>query len=57
MDNPDNWYIVKLADGTCTIIQAQQKPQDQRCWGRYATFAEAIDKRIGLIRANKCRPK
>lgn len=57
METSSNWYIVKLADDTCEIIQTQKKPQEQDCWGQYSTLPEALAKRVGLIRAKKCKPK
>ena len=57
MNNSQNWYIIKLSDGTCDIRQVSKKPQNQDFWGEYSTFAEAVAKRVGLIRAKKCKPK
>ena len=57
METISHWYIVKLPDDTCEIIQSPEKPQNETYWGSYTTFEEAIAKRVGLIRANKCKPK
>lgn len=57
MNNTPDWYIIKLLDGTCDIKQVAQKPQNQEYWGKYSTFEEAVAKRVGLIRAKKCKPK
>lgn len=52
----ENWYIVPQTDGTCEIIQAEEKPPGSHL-GECKTQTEAIAKRIGLIRAGKCKPK
>ncbi len=57
MATSEDWYIVKLPDGTCDILQTLKNPQDQDYWGKYPTLAEALAKRVGLIRAKKCKPK
>jgi len=57
METSLDWYVVKLPDDTCEIIQAQEKPQNQDCWGKYSTLEEALAKRVGLIRSQKCKPK
>ena len=57
METSEDWYIVKLPDGTCDILQTLKNPQDQDYWGKYPTLAEALAKRVGLIRAKKCKPK
>jgi len=69
MSDPDvsdanQWYIVKQADGHCDIVPSQQpadappadtdQPQSQ--WGPFDSQAEAIARRVGLIRAGKCQP-
>lgn len=52
------WYIIKCEDGHCEIIAesdlAEAQAQDQ--WGPFASQAEAIARRVGLIRAGKCQP-
>lgn len=57
MNNKQNWYIVKQEDGTCDIVNTQEKPPKATSWGEFATQEEAIAKRVGLIRAGKCQPK
>ena len=58
-----SWYVVKQADGTCEVIQldasAKTPPQStiQSRWGSYGSKQEAIAKKIGLIRAGKCKPQ
>ena len=54
------WYIVKQSDETCQIEQfdkEQAKSPEQEQWGAYDSEQKAIAKRIGLIRAGKCRPQ
>ncbi|PSN20002.1 hypothetical protein C7271_04410 [filamentous cyanobacterium CCP5] len=52
------WYVIKGADGICEIMEAKQLPKnlDQPRWGPFSSQAEAIARRVGLIRAGKCRP-
>ncbi|HEY9818285.1 MAG TPA: hypothetical protein V6D20_21135 [Candidatus Obscuribacterales bacterium] len=60
---PDTWYIVQQPDGQCDITDTQpadsSSPASQppKQWGPYASQAEAIAHRIGLIRASHCRPR
>ena len=57
------WYVVKQADGHCTIIpdrelnqpEANQTDKTQQ-WGPFASQGEALARRVGLIRAGKCQP-
>ncbi len=57
--NPE-WYIVKTADRTCEIIDRVQlaaaATEFTEQWGPFPSRAEAIAKRVGLIRAGKCQP-
>ena len=56
MDNPQCWYIVQQDDYTCKIVAVEKKPSDtQSSWGPFYSQAEAIAKRVGLIRAGKCK--
>ena len=59
------WYICQQQDGTCKIERddsvrdlddCQEKTPLQQ-WGAYTSEPEAIAKRIGLIRAGKCKPQ
>lgn len=56
----NNWYIVKIADRTCEIIDRAQFEAAERelteHWGPFADRTEALAKRVGLIRAGKCQP-
>ena len=54
--NQENWYLVKKTDGTCDIVQAPAKPPNSLP-GEFKSYEEAIVKRIGLIRAGKCKPQ
>lgn len=55
------FYIVKRPAGTCEIIPSAQfqaaDPAIVEKWGPYDTAEDAIARRIGLIRAGKCRPQ
>lgn len=54
-------YIVKRPAGNCDIIPTQEmddgdNPEIVQKWGPYDSRHEAIARRVGLIRAGKCRP-
>ncbi|NJL21484.1 MAG: hypothetical protein HC895_12695 [Leptolyngbyaceae cyanobacterium SM1_3_5] len=49
------WYIVKQADGHCTIEPAPP-PDPAEKWGPFDSQGEAIARRVGLIRSGKCLP-
>ena len=57
------WYVVKQENNTCKVVRSdrlQQTPErssDRSQWGSYASEQEAIAKKIGLIRAGKCKPE
>jgi hypothetical protein len=64
------WYILKQPGGHCEIVSAQAhdaNPESaeggasaetgQEQWGPFASRSEAIARRVGLIRAGKCRPQ
>ena len=57
------WYIVKQEDGTCQIVESQNESaktpeQSKRLqWGGFESEQEAIARKIGLIRAGKCKPQ
>ena len=58
MSENQGWYVVKELDGTCRVMpQAPTKTPKQEQWGSYDSEQEAIAKKIGLIRAGKCRPQ
>lgn len=56
----ESWYIVKEAAEQCKIMSAQElealtTPPLEK-WGPFETQNQTIAKRIGLIRAGKCKP-
>jgi hypothetical protein len=56
-----SWYIIKRLNQTCEVISGQdlaKVPPDSilEQWGSFSSQGEAIAKRVGLIRANKCQP-
>ena len=56
----DSWHVIKQTDGHCEIFsQAEfaQLGESPQMWGPFVSRAEAIAKRVGLIRAGKCLPK
>lgn len=55
----ESWHIVKQTDGHCEIVSQTElvKVQDQATWGPFTNRADAIAKRVGLIRAGKCLPQ
>jgi len=67
MSEPNQWFIVKQDNGQCAIVAdgAADKSEDSPAkseleiseqWGPFASQAEAIARRVGLIRAGKCQP-
>jgi hypothetical protein len=63
MSHADAWYVVKQETGECVIISAEQLPSSapdgathEEKWGPYSSSNEAISRRVGLIRAGKCKP-
>lgn len=61
MTDSQTWFIVKLADGHCQIVSDEQvnvEPnlEARERWGPFPSQAEAIARRVGLIRAGKCQP-
>jgi len=55
------WYIVQQEDRTCKVVsltkQTPEESSEKLQWGSYASEQEAIAKKIGLIRAGKCKPE
>ena len=66
-----DWYIVQRETGQCDILSDDQVAENQlsnssksesaeyqqfQTWGPFASEGEAIAKRVGLIRAGKCKP-
>ena len=62
MDSSCLWYVVKQEDGTCQVVSldkstAKTPEQSSKLqWGGFDSEPEAIAKKIGLIRAGKCKP-
>ncbi|NJN21901.1 MAG: DDE transposase family protein [Leptolyngbya sp. RL_3_1] len=56
--SPETWFVVKTATGVCEILPSLSEAPGEESphWGPYASRGEAIVRRIGLIRAGKCRP-
>ncbi|HEY9625545.1 MAG TPA: DDE transposase family protein [Crinalium sp.] len=62
----EGWYIVKQEDGHCEILSAVQiqlksnksgmDSSEMEKWGPFVSEAEAIARRVGLIRSGKCQP-
>ncbi|ACK67509.1 conserved hypothetical protein [Rippkaea orientalis PCC 8801] len=55
------FYIVKNTEGYCQILSVNidhQKPSEAtQFWGPFNSQDEAINRRVGLIRSGKCKPK
>lgn len=65
MSESNQWFIVKQDNGQCEIvgdgvIKSENSPAELGApgehWGPFASQAEAIARRVGLIRAGKCQP-
>lgn len=61
-DKNSPWYIVKQEDGTCEVVKLQKlaktpSQSSELQWGGFTSEQEAIAKKIGLIRAGKCKPQ
>lgn len=60
MNDLQTWYIVKGSVGNCEIIPSNQVDNDNleiiEQWGPFSSQEEAIARRVGLIRAGKCKP-
>lgn len=61
MDNSQAWYILKRREGHCDILsnepnKDEQSPDVIERWGPFDSQQEAIARRVGLIRAGKCKP-
>jgi hypothetical protein len=56
----EGWLIVQGEEGHCEILPVDQiSPQERdqaKTWGPYESQAEAIARRVGLIRAGQCKP-
>ncbi|PSB22093.1 DDE transposase family protein [Phormidesmis priestleyi ULC007] len=61
MSNPNAWYVVRQEDGSCKVVPADEvvigETSTQReQWGPFESQGVAIARRVGLIRAGKCKP-
>jgi hypothetical protein len=61
MVNLQTWYIVKRPTGQCEIISHDQVEEEEESvfeerWGPFESQQDAIARRVGLIRAGKCKP-
>lgn len=61
MSDSQSWYIIKRNEGNCDIVPSQQveSKEDSNIlerWGPFNSVEEAIARRVGLIRAGKCKP-
>jgi hypothetical protein len=56
----ETWFIIKLPNEQCAIVPGEQlDPPEEgniKKWGPFASRADAIAHRVGLIRAGKCQP-
>ena len=58
-DHQKFWYVLQLKDQTCevaTFNSPQTKTPQTKLWGSFSSKEKAIAKKIGLIRAGKCKP-
>jgi hypothetical protein len=60
MSDAKFWYVIKQEDETCSVesfdTEAAKTPNQER-WGSFKNEQQAIAKKIGLIRAGKCKPQ
>ncbi len=62
MSKAESFYIVKRPTGTCDIVSdppVKAEDNDSRTlqtWGPFSSAQDAIARRVGLIRAGKCKP-
>ena len=62
MNSSHLWYVVKQEDGTCEVVRGDEitaktpKQSEKMQWGGFESEQDAIAKKIGLIRAGKCKP-
>lgn len=67
MAESEAWYVVKQPGGSCKILPGHEvtnleqigedvNPSTLEKWGPFESEATAIARRIGLIRAGKCKP-
>jgi hypothetical protein len=67
MSESEQWLIVKQSNGQCVIVLASPTANSEgrsaesaleatEQWGAFNSQAEAIARRVGLIRSGKCQP-
>jgi hypothetical protein len=58
MNKQQKWYIVKETNEHCQIVSSEKEslPEGEQTWGPFDSSEEAIARRVGLIRAGKCKP-
>ncbi|WP_068816849.1 hypothetical protein [Phormidesmis priestleyi] len=61
MSNSDAWYVVRQEDGSCKVVPAdevaiEEEATQREQWGPFESQGVAIARRVGLIRAGKCKP-
>ena len=68
MTENSSWYIIQQPSGHCELAQSEavaansdrevatEKQTSLESWGPFDTKNQAIAKRVGLIRAGKCKP-
>ena len=61
MKESQTWHIVKRSNEQCEIVPSDQAEDKQtpdlvERWGPFNSQQEAIARRVGLIRAGKCKP-
>lgn len=60
MSEIEQWFIVKQDNGQCAIVSTTHSAQTDltsaKHWGPFGSQSEAIARRVGLIRAGKCKP-
>lgn len=58
-DPVSEWYVIKQPQGSCQVLflsVGDPLLSQQEHWGPFSSQAEAIARRVGLIRAGKCQP-
>ncbi|MGF1566525.1 MAG: hypothetical protein ACFCVD_00355 [Nodosilinea sp.] len=60
-DETSGWYVIQTDEGRCEILPAEavspaRREADPAIYGPYPTQEEAVARRVGLIRAGKCKP-
>ncbi|MEN9225629.1 MAG: hypothetical protein Q6L60_03465 [Thermostichus sp. HHBFW_bins_43] len=58
-DPVQEWYVIKQPQGFCqvlSLVAGDPLLSQQKYWGPFPSRAEAIARRVGLIRAGQCQP-